>query len=104
MKAKKRSEDDYISQREMDMLSLAYKNSLIEQTANTVMSEDIEEVRTVYPTEEEFKDPIAYIEKMYQDKEMAAHGGLRIVPPQSFKPDVCFRPSEEKKDWVPTRY
>lgn len=54
------------------MMEMAFKNSLIEQAAEESGFQDLPELMTLYPTEEEFKDPLVYIEKMYSslgDKE-----------------------------------
>lgn len=45
------------------MIKLALKNSLIETENKVTESLDvIEEMKTYYPSEEEFKNPITYIE------------------------------------------
>ena len=42
------------------------------------------------PTEEEFKKPLEYIEKLYHDQEAHKHGCVKIIPPASFKPKMAF--------------
>jgi len=42
-----------------------------------------------HPSEEEFKDPLKYIEKLYEDG-AADYGCVKIIPPDSFKPEFCF--------------
>jgi len=50
------------------MIKLAIKNSLIETENNVTESLDIiEEVKTYYPTQEEFKSPLNYVEKLYKE-------------------------------------
>lgn len=47
------------------MIKLAIKNSMIE-TQNSIASlEEIEEMKTYYPTSEQFKNPLVYIESLY---------------------------------------
>lgn len=49
------------------MIKLAIKNSLIEKENKVTESlEVIEEVKTFYPSQEEFKTPLKYIEKLQQ--------------------------------------
>lgn len=50
------------------MIKLAIKNSLIEKENKVTESLDvIEEVKTYYPSQEEFKNPLIYVEKLYQE-------------------------------------
>lgn len=63
------------------MIKLAIKNSLTETENKVTESLDIiEEMKTYYPTTEEFKNPVAYIEQLYSE---GAHkyGAIKIVPP-----------------------
>jgi len=71
------------------MLKLAIKNSLIEKENSTTKLEIIEEMKTYYPTAEEFDNPVAYVEKLYSE---GAHkfGTIKIVPPNGFKPRLAF--------------
>lgn len=49
------------------MIKLAMKNSLIETQSNEALLDGIEEMKTFYPTEEEFKlNPIEYIETLFR--------------------------------------
>lgn len=58
--------------------------------------EEIEEFRTFYPTEEEFKTPIQYIESLY-DRHAHQFGCIKIVPPSSYKPPFCFDMESDAK-------
>lgn len=73
-------------------MEMAFKNSLIEQAAEESGFQDLPELMTLYPTEEEFKDPLVYIEKMYSSLGDKEQGGVKIVPPASFKPPCVFNP------------
>ncbi|KAG2199673.1 hypothetical protein INT47_005198 [Mucor saturninus] len=47
----------------------------------------IKEAPTFYPTREEFKDPLSYIEKIsLQGKK---YGIIKIVLPKEYKPGLC---------------
>lgn len=48
----------------------------------------LEEAPTFYPTKEEFKDPLAYIEKI--SAEGAKYGIIKIIPPSDYKPEFCL--------------
>ncbi|KAG1175086.1 hypothetical protein G6F70_004532 [Rhizopus microsporus] len=48
----------------------------------------LEEAPTFYPTKEEFKDPLAYIEKI--STEGAKYGIIKIIPPSDYKPEFCL--------------
>jgi hypothetical protein len=53
-----------MSTEEERMIKLALKNSLAETQSSTQALDSIEEMKTYYPTTEEFKNPIEYIEKI----------------------------------------
>jgi len=56
-----------MSKEEEKMLMIAIKNSLREREAHPVTKlHEIREMKTFRPTEEEFKDPIDYIENLYK--------------------------------------
>lgn len=43
-----------------------------------------------YPTEEEFKSPIDYIDQLFSKNKGVEYGCVKIVPPASFKPGFLF--------------
>ena len=54
------------------------------------------------PTEEEFKSPIDYIEKLYHEMKVYQYGCIKVIPPDSFKPPLAFDMESELR--MPTRY
>lgn len=60
---------------------------------------DLEEVPVFYPTEEEFKDTIRYIEKIRPKAEL--YGICRIIPPPMWKPPC---PLKEKDIWEKAKF
>lgn len=71
------------------LIKLAIRNSLSE-TQNQVCSLDsIEEMKTYYPTVEEFKSPIDYIEKLFKEG-ANLFGCIKIIPPKEFRPPLAF--------------
>lgn len=87
-----------ISNREMEMIATAQKNSLIDQDAKKDVLDDLGDLHTVYPTEEEFKDPFQFIEGVYKEALSSGinHGGVKIVPPKSWNPKWSFDPGQQK--------
>ena len=77
----------------MEMIATAQKNSLIDQTKKDDISE-LGELLTVYPTEEEFKNPFQFIEKVYKEAVESGNdqGGVKIVPPSSWAAQWEFNP------------
>jgi hypothetical protein len=86
----------------MDMLAMAYKNSLIQQTSSQAPLSELLDMKTYYPSEEEFMDPIGYIERLNREEDAHLFGAVKIVPPESFKPPCMFLPDEGLE--IPTRY
>jgi len=91
------------------MLKMAIKNSLAESknlvvtttssskndedSTKSVKSsplDDIEEVKIFRPTEEEFKDPMRYIEHLYYKEKANNYGIVKIIPPPGFRPPLAF--------------
>ena len=91
------------------MLKMAIKNSLSESKSLVVTStsstrtdddstksvkrsplDDIEEVKIFRPTEEEFRDPMRYIENLYYKEKAHNYGIVKIIPPPGFNPPLAF--------------
>lgn len=49
----------------------------------------IEEAPTFYPTKDEFKDPLSYIQKISPEGEK--YGIIKIVPPKDYNPDFSLK-------------
>lgn len=49
----------------------------------------IKEAPTFYPTKDEFKDPLSYIEKISPQGEK--YGIIKIVPPKDYKPEFSLK-------------
>ena len=62
----------------------------------------IEEFKTYYPTEEQFREPMRYIEYLAGQGEALRYGTVKIVPPASFRPHLAFDMFSNRR--LPTRY
>jgi len=93
-KRKKMFDDEPLSWKELELLEIAYKNSLLEIKVDKEEINEVPFVRSYYPSEEEFNDPVAYIEKIFSDDAVKAMGGCKIIPPRSFRPPCMFNPPD----------
>ena len=88
--------------KELKQFQQAMKNSMLEtENVNTGISQ-IEEMKTFYPSEEEFADPLIYIDLLMAEQEAHKYGCIKIVPPASFKPPLAFDRGSDQK--LPTRF
>jgi len=92
----------YSQREEQKLLYQAIKNSLVETKNFNENLENIEEMPIFRPTEEEFRNPIDYIEKLYREKDIVQYGTVKVIPPSSFKPKCVFDTNSDQK--LPTRY
>ena len=91
-----------VSYEEEKMLSLAIKNSIREQKSSSAKDfSKVKEMVTYHPTEEEFRDPIQYIEGLFEEGAWK-YGWVKIIPPESFKPEFSFDTQSDAK--LPTRF
>lgn len=91
-----------MSREEEKLLTIALKNSLREQNSRpTVELSEIEEMKTYYPTKEEFEDPVRYIESLYKDG-ASDYGCIKIVPPEEYRPPCPIDETSERK--LPSRF
>ena len=81
---------------------MAIKKSLeVESESNECLELDtVQEMKVLYPTKEEFKEPMVYIEKLYKEG-VWKYGCVKIIPPADFQPPFSF--NEESKDKLPFR-
>jgi len=63
---------------------------------------EIDEMPIYRPTEEEFLNPMNYIEKLYNQKKCHQYGCIKIIPPASFKHQLSFDITSDRK--LPARY
>ena len=47
-------------------------------------------MKTFYPTEAEFENPIVYIDNLMKKHNGKKYGCVKIVPPASFRPGLAF--------------
>jgi len=59
-------------------------------------------MKTYYPTEKEFENPIKFIDRIMRLHRAGQSGCVKIVPPSSFKPGLAFDIESTKS--LPTRY
>jgi len=84
------------------LLYQTIKNSLVETTNINSGLGDIEEMPVFYPTEEEFRNPIDYVDQLYYKEEVHKYGCVKVIPPASFKPKNLF--DMKASTPLPTRY
>ena len=77
------------------------KNSLLETVNVNASISDIEEMKTFYPSEAEFSDPMVYIDRLMEKEHIYRYGCIKIVPPASFKPPLAF--DTQSAQVLPTR-
>jgi hypothetical protein len=54
------------------------------------------------PSEQEFADPVTYIEGLMRNKNAIEFGCVKIIPPDSFKPPLAFDVNSSQR--LLTRY
>jgi len=102
--------DDVVDNEEQKLLQQAIQNSIIEKER---VQRDIPDAPVYYPTVEEFKDPMAYIDSIRE--EASKFGICKIVPPKEWNPpcQVDFKDArrfqtrrqeintlQEGKEWI----
>mmetsp|Transcript_31453 Transcript_31453/g.39090 ORF Transcript_31453/g.39090 Transcript_31453/m.39090 type:complete len:105 (+) Transcript_31453:478-792(+) len=91
-----------MSAKEMRQFQLAMRNSLVEtENVNTSITE-IEEMKTFFPTEQQFSDPLLYIDSLIKKENIHQYGCIKIIPPAAFRPPLGFDQNSDQK--LPTRY
>jgi len=78
------------------MIKIAIKNSLIEKESLSQKLEVIEDMPVFHPTEDQFTNPIKYIEQLYAEG-VHKYGCIKIVPPKQFKPRLAFNIFSDQK-------
>ena len=58
--------------------------------------DNLEEIYTLRPTEDEFKEFIPYVEKLYSQG-VWKYGTIKVIPPQGFQPTNWFDKQQEKR-------
>ncbi|SPR00706.1 unnamed protein product (mitochondrion) [Plasmodiophora brassicae] len=84
--------------KEAELLQQALRASII--AAHSTKVNTIDDAPVFHPTEEEFRDPLAYIDSIRDDVE-DEYGICKIVPPASWRPPVMF--DDGKVETFPTR-
>ena len=56
----------------------------------------VKEMKAFYPTEEEFMQPLEYVDKLYNEG-VWKYGCIKIIPPKSFTPPFGYETSSEQK-------
>lgn len=59
-------------------------------------------MKAYYPSEDQFREPLVYIDGLLHDEEARSYGCVKIVPPASFKPPLAFDRESDRK--IPTHY
>jgi len=59
-------------------------------------------MKSFFPTEAEFSDPLVYIDTLIRTQDINQYGCIKIVPPPSFKPPLGFDFNSSQK--LPTRF
>lgn len=72
------------------MIRLALNNSIMETKSSSSVLDSIEEMKTFWPTESEFKEPVVYIENLLRTQNIMQYGCIKIIPPESFNPPLAF--------------
>ena len=92
----------YMTAKEQRQFQMAMRNSLVE-TANVNSNiNEIEEMKTFWPSEDQFRDPLLYIEQLMRNEDVNQYGCIKIVAPPSFRPQLAFDTQSQRK--IPTRY
>jgi hypothetical protein len=88
--------------KELKQFQLAMKNSMLETENVNASITEIEEMKTFFPTDQEFSDPMAYIDFLIKKQGAYQYGCIKIVPPASFRPNLAFDKNSDQR--LPTRF